>query len=112
MERCACKIHSQQMLYVQALGNVDMVGHGKCLCRWCSVAGGSKWREAWKHLGTFSDAIAWPQLDPWTADPQSDVGFIRRNPKCTPLECLECGFDGAEVITDCSSLEKLEQKVE
>ena len=55
MEQCACKIHSQQVLYIEALTNVDMASHGECSCQWCSVEGGSKWREAasklWEELG-------------------------------------------------------------
>ncbi|CAB1102945.1 unnamed protein product [Ectocarpus sp. CCAP 1310/34] len=33
MEQCACKIHSQQVLYIEALANVDMTSHGECGCR-------------------------------------------------------------------------------
>ncbi|CAB1103076.1 unnamed protein product [Ectocarpus sp. CCAP 1310/34] len=39
MEQCACKIHSQQVLYIEALANVDITSHGECDCRWCNVDG-------------------------------------------------------------------------
>ena len=42
IEQCSCKIHSQQALYIKALGSVDIASHGECSCRWCSVDGGSR----------------------------------------------------------------------
>lgn len=111
MEQCACKIHSQQVLYIEALCGVDMASHGECRCRWCSVDNGSKWGEVWKHLGTSSDALACPKVDLLAADPEDDVGFMGRKPECTALECSSCGFGGAEGIPVCSRLKKSEQKV-
>lgn len=96
MEQCACKIHSQQVLYIEALANVDMTSHGECRCRWCCVEGGSKWRETWKHLGTFSDAIACPKVDLRAADPKGDE-WMGRRPECNAFDCEKCGFSSKEV---------------
>lgn len=97
--------------HVEALANVDMRGHGECQCRWCSVDSGSRWREAWKHLGTFSDAIACPKVDLRAVDPKDDIGFMGRKPECTAFECAKCGFGGADGIPFCSKLESSEQMV-
>ncbi|CAN0279996.1 unnamed protein product [Ectocarpus sp. 6 AP-2014] len=110
MEQCACKIHSQQVLYIEALANVDMTSHGECRCRWCNADGGSRWRETWKHLGTFSDAIACPKVNLRVADPEGD-GWMGRKPECNALDCAKCGFGGADGIPICSKLENSEQTV-
>lgn len=60
---CACKIHTQQDLYMKALRVVDMDGREACDCRrYSAVGGGKMWKELWTHLGTFSDAIACPKV--------------------------------------------------
>ncbi|CAB1103201.1 unnamed protein product [Ectocarpus sp. CCAP 1310/34] len=112
MEQCACKIHSQQVLYIEALANVDMASHGDCSCRWCTVDGGSKWRETWKHLGTFSDAIACPKVNLRAEDPEDNVGFMGRKPECSAFKCKECGFGGAKGIPTCTRLETSQKTVE
>ncbi|CAB1114187.1 unnamed protein product [Ectocarpus sp. CCAP 1310/34] len=110
MEQCACKIHSQQVLYIEALANVDMTSHGECRCRWCNADGGSRWRETWKHLGTFSDAISCPKVDLQAVNPEGD-GWMGRKPECNALDCAKCGFGGADGIPICSKLENSEQTV-
>ncbi|CAB1109151.1 unnamed protein product [Ectocarpus sp. CCAP 1310/34] len=61
MEQCACKIHSLQVLYIEALANVDMTSHGECRCRWCNAEGGSsggkRGNGVWKM---FEDVITVP----------------------------------------------------
>ncbi|CAB1110387.1 unnamed protein product [Ectocarpus sp. CCAP 1310/34] len=110
MEQCACKIHSQQVLYIEALANVDMTSHGECDCRWCNVDGGRRWRETWKHMGTFSDAIACPKVNLRAADPEGD-SWMGRKPECNALDCAMCGFGGTDGIPICSKLETSEQTV-
>ena len=112
MEQCACNIHSQQVLYIEALANVDMASHGECPCQWWNVDGGSKWREAWKHLGTFSDAVACPKVNLRAKDPEDNVGFMGREPECSALKCKEYGFGGAKGIPTCTRLETSQEKVQ
>ncbi|CAB1115158.1 unnamed protein product [Ectocarpus sp. CCAP 1310/34] len=110
MEQCACKIHSQQVLYIEALANVDMPSHGECDCRWCNVDGGRRWRETWKHMGTFSDAIACPKVNLRAADLEGD-SWMGRKPECNALDCAMCGLGGTDGIPICSKLETSEQTV-
>ena len=112
MEPCACKIHSQQVLYIEALAGVNMASHGECQCRWCSVGGGSKWQETWKHLGTFSDAIACQKVNLREGDPKDDVGYLHWKPECCAFTCKECGFGGPGGIPNCERLENSEKEVQ
>ncbi|CAB1097274.1 unnamed protein product [Ectocarpus sp. CCAP 1310/34] len=110
MEQCACKIHSQQVLCIEALAIVDMTSHDECDCRWCNVDGGRRWRETWKHMGTFSDAIACPKVNLRAADPEGD-SWMGRKPECNALDCAMCGLGGTDDIPICSKLETSEQTV-
>lgn len=115
IEQCCCKIHSQQDLYIQALQTVDMDSHGECECRWCrwsGVDGGRKWKEAWRHLSSFSDAVACPKVDLRAGDSEDDVGFWGRKPECSSFDCSECGFGKAGGIPLCKRLEESVKEVE
>ena len=112
MEQCACKIHSQQVLYIEALASVDMASYGECPCQWCSVDESSKWREAWKHLRTFSDAVACPKVNLRAKDPEDNVGLMGRKPECRALECKECGSEGVKGIPICTRLETSQEQVQ
>ena len=91
MGQCACKILSQQAMYIEALANVDTTSHGKCRCRWCSADRGSKLRETWIHLGTFSDVIACPKVNMRAADPEGDE-WMGRRPECNALTAKSADF--------------------
>ncbi|CAB1115972.1 unnamed protein product [Ectocarpus sp. CCAP 1310/34] len=110
MEQFACKIHSQQVLYIEALANVDMTSHRECGCRWCNVDGGRRWWETWKHVGTFSDAIARPKVNLRAAGPEGN-SWMGRKPECNALGCAMCGLGGTDGIPICSKLETSEQTV-
>ncbi|CAB1110583.1 unnamed protein product [Ectocarpus sp. CCAP 1310/34] len=61
-----------------------------------------QWRETWKHLGTFSDAIACPKVNLRAADPGGD-GWMGRKPECNALDCAKCGFGGAKAFPSAAS---------
>ena len=111
-DQCACKIHTQQDLYLKALREVDVEGRTACDCKWCSTPDGqAAWKKMWEHLGTFSEALACPKVDLREADPEDEVGFMRRKPTCSSMDCMLCGFGKEGGIPTCKALERSEQLV-
>ena len=111
-DQCACKTHTQQQLYLNALKDVTVEGRSACDCRWCSaVDGDAIWKGHWQHLGTFSDAVACPKVNLRAGDPDDEHGFIGRKPECASSECNVCGFGKDRGIPYCKALETSEQQV-
>lgn len=111
-DQCACKIHTQQDLYLKALREVTVQGREACDCRWCSAADGDKrWKQLWEHLGTFSDVIACPKVDLRAGDPHDEHGFMGRKPACSSFDCQFCGFGKQGGIPTCKALETSPQLV-
>ena len=111
-DQCACKIHTQQDLYLKALREVDLQGRVACACRWCSAPDGQAARKGmWDHLGTFSEALACPKVDLREGDPEDDAGFMGRKPACSSMDCMLCGFGKEGGIPTCKALETSEQLV-
>ena len=74
---------------------------------------GRKWKEAWRHLGSFSDAIACPKVDLRADDPEDDVGFWGASRSAArSAACSECGFGKAGGIPLCKRLEESVKEVE
>ena len=71
-----------------------------------------KWKEAWRHLGSFCDAVACPKVDLRADDPEDGVGFWGRKPECSSFGCSECGFGKAGGIPLCKRLEESVKEVE
>ena len=65
----------------------------------------------WEHLGTFSEALAYPKVDLREGDPDDDVGFMGRKPACSSMDCMLCGFGKEGGIPTCKALETSEQLV-
>ena len=113
-DQCACKIHTQQDLYLKALKDVTVANRSQvCDCRWCQSANGDEvWKGHFQHLGTFSEAIACPKVDLRAGDPHEDMKFMGRKPACASFNCNDCGFGKDGGIPFCKVLETSEQTVE
>ncbi|CAB1101276.1 unnamed protein product [Ectocarpus sp. CCAP 1310/34] len=95
-------------LYLKALREVDVQGRAACDCRWCSAPDGqAAWKGMWKHLGKFSEALAYPKVDLREGDPEDEVGFMA----CSAMECTLCGFGKEGGIPTSKALETSQQVV-
>eukprot|EP00903_Cladosiphon_okamuranus_P012902 g12046.t1 len=111
-DQCACKIHTHQTFYLEALENMTLVDRPVCDCRWCSAEDGDAiWKGHWRHLGTFSDALACPKVDLLAGDPEKDSEFMGRKPECASSDCNVCGFGQERGIPFCKALETSKQLV-
>eukprot|EP00903_Cladosiphon_okamuranus_P008202 g7897.t1 len=111
-DQCACKIHTQQTFYLEALENMTLVDRPVCDCRWCSAEDGDAiWKGHWRHLGTFSDALACPKVDLRAGDPEEDSEVMGRKPECASSDCNVCGFGKEGGIPFCKVLETSKQLV-
>lgn len=111
-EQCACKIHTQQVMYLDALRDVPVLGRGACDCRWrSSVDGDKEWKRLWTHLGTFSEALTCAKVDLRGGDFHDEHGFMGRKPDCSSFDCTECGFGRHGGIPTCKVLETSDQRV-
>lgn len=108
MSQCACQIHTQQLLYLKALGFLMPAIHANCdcTCSWCDELGCKKWAGMCESLGNFSQSLACDKVDLLEGDPNGGFEFWGRKPACTTMKCAECGFGKPNGIpADCKAVE-------
>ncbi|CAM9212837.1 unnamed protein product [Ectocarpus sp. 12 AP-2014] len=106
VSQCACMIHTQQNLYLDALRFFMAAIHANCdcTCSWCEGQGCQKWVGMCKSLHAFSEALACPKVDLLAGDASGGFEFWGRKPVCVAGTCAECGFGKPNGIpTDCQA---------
>ncbi|CAN0402065.1 unnamed protein product [Pylaiella littoralis] len=106
--RCACEIHTQQSLYLEALGMLmgSMHDNCDCTCRWCEGGEGCKrWLGMCRSLHNFSDEFMCEKVDMLGEDKEDEFEHWGRRPACVAGKCSNCGFGNPNGIpTDCLAL--------
>lgn len=104
----ACEIHTQQSLYLEALGMLmgSMHDNCDCTCRWCKGGEGCKrWLGMCRSLLKFSDEFMCEKVDMLGEDKEDEFEHWGRRPACVAGECSNCGFRNPNGIpTDCFSV--------
>lgn len=108
VSQCACQIHTQQSLYLEALGFVMGSVHEDCdcTCRWCEGGHGCKrWAEMCRSLHNFSECLMCEKVDLLAEDSNGGFEHWGRMPECVHGNCSDCGFGNPNGIpTDCAAL--------
>lgn len=106
--QCACETHTQQSLYLEALGFVmgSMHEDCDCTCSWCDGGDGcKKWLGMCKNLHNFSEAFMCEKVDILAEDSEGGFEHWGRKPECAVGKCSDCGFGNPNGIpTDCLAL--------
>lgn len=108
MSQCACEIHTQQELCLDALGFYMVAVHINCdcTCSWCDGLGCKKWTGMCESLGKFSQGLACEKVNLLEGEPNGGSEIWGRKPKCAAMKCPDCGFGKPNGIpTDCRALE-------
>lgn len=93
-EQCACEIHTQMVLYLQAMDKAMKLVHDED----CECGGCDRWLSMFKNLGSFSDSLACAKVDLLAGDPEKRVEFFGQKPECSSMTCDRCGFNGPDGI--------------
>lgn len=113
--QCACEIHTQQSLYLEALGMLmgSMHDNCDCTCRWCEGGEGCKtWLGMCRSLHNFSDELMCEKVDMLGEDKEDEFEHWGRRPECVAGKCSNCGFGNLNGIpTDCLALGRAAHKM-
>ncbi|CAN0331182.1 unnamed protein product [Pylaiella littoralis] len=108
VSQCACEIHTQQSLYLEALAMVmgSMHEDCDCTCSWCDGGEGcKKWTGMCRNLHNFSEELLCEKVDLLAEDTEGGFEHWGRKPECVAGECSDCGFGNPDGIpTDCAAL--------
>lgn len=106
--QCACETHTQQSLYLEALGFVmgSMHEDCECMCTWCNGEDGCKrWLQMCRSLHNFSNEFMCDKVDMLAEDSGGEFEHWGRKPECVAGVCSDCGFGNRNGIpTDCLAL--------
>ncbi|CAM9478793.1 unnamed protein product [Pylaiella littoralis] len=77
VSQCACMIHTQQKLYLDALRFLMGAIHVNCdcTCSWCDDNGCKKWAGMCTSLHAFSEELACPKVDLLAGDASGGFEF-------------------------------------
>lgn len=108
VSQCACQIHTQQSLYLDALKWLMPSVHTNCdcSCDWCDGGEGCKKWSDLRSLHNFSEELCCAKVDLLEGDPSGGFEYFGRKPACATGRCDDCGFGKPNGIPEhCEALE-------